>query len=118
MEKGTKAKWGNCIGSVLFPFTIVLQDDLLDYVCQAKATTDRKKQSQEVAYTFLIVKLVLKLFGIKAATFLFHRVPNHTTLCFSNIVGPTEEIGFYGQAFIAPSCCGQATPCKYIYTSH
>ena len=65
MEKGTKAKWGNCIGSVLFPFTIVLQDDLLDYVCQAKATTDRKKQSQEVAYTFLIVKLVLKLFGIK-----------------------------------------------------
>ncbi|RVX09841.1 O-acyltransferase WSD1 [Vitis vinifera] len=112
MEKGTKAKWGNCIGSVLFPFTIVLQDDLLDYVCQAKATTDRKKQSQEVAYTFLIVKLVLKLFGIKAAAFLLHRVPNHTTLCFSNIVGPIEEIGFYGQAFIAPSCCGQATPCN------
>ncbi|XP_034709429.1 O-acyltransferase WSD1-like isoform X2 [Vitis riparia] len=47
--------------------------------------------------------------GIHAAAFLFHRVPNHTTLCFSNIVGPIEEIGFYGHplAFIAPSCYGQ-----------
>lgn len=109
MEKGTKAKWGNCIGSVLLPFAIALRDDPLDYVRQAKATIDRKKQSQEAGYTFLIVKLVLKLFGIKAAAFLFHRVPNHTTLCFSNIVGPIEEIGFNGHplAFIAPSCYGQ-----------
>lgn len=65
MEKGTKAKWGNCIGSVLLPFAIAIRDDPLDYVRQAKATIDRKKQSQEAGYTFLIVKLVLKLFGIK-----------------------------------------------------
>ena len=43
MEKGTKAKWGNCIGSVLLPFAIALRDDPLDYVRQAKATIDRKK---------------------------------------------------------------------------
>ena len=54
----------------------------------------------------------------QAAAFLFHRVPNHTTLCFSNIVGPIEEIGFNGHplAFIAPSCYGQ--PHVSIYYIH
>ncbi|KAJ9681199.1 hypothetical protein PVL29_020193 [Vitis rotundifolia] len=47
--------------------------------------------------------------GIHVAAFLYHRVMNHTTICFSNVVGPMEEIGFYGHpmAFLAPSVYGQ-----------
>ncbi|XP_019081272.1 wax ester synthase/diacylglycerol acyltransferase 5 isoform X2 [Vitis vinifera] len=47
--------------------------------------------------------------GIHAAAFLYHRVPNHTTMCFSNIVGPVEEVGFSGHplVFLAPSVYGQ-----------
>ncbi|KAJ9681192.1 hypothetical protein PVL29_020191 [Vitis rotundifolia] len=109
MEKGSKAKWGNKIGFVLLPFNIALQDDPLDYVRQMKATIDRKKHSREAMVTFFIIEMVLKLFGAKTAAFLLHRVVNHTTTCFSNIVGPVEEISFYGypMVFIAPTVYGQ-----------
>ncbi|CBI40536.3 unnamed protein product, partial [Vitis vinifera] len=109
MEKGSKAKWGNWIGSMLLPFAIALYDDPLDYVRQTKATIDRKKHSHEAIFTCFIIKTVLKLFGAKVAAFLYHRVMNHTTMCFSNVVGPMEEIGFYGHpmAFLAPSVYGQ-----------
>ncbi|KVH89025.1 O-acyltransferase, WSD1, C-terminal [Cynara cardunculus var. scolymus] len=109
MEKNTEAKWGNWIGYVLLPFTIGIRDDPIDYVREAKATIDRKKHSLEALYTFSISELVLKFFGIKAASSLSHKIITHTTLCFSNLVGPLEEIGFYGHGmeFIAPSSYGQ-----------
>ncbi|RVW95365.1 O-acyltransferase WSD1 [Vitis vinifera] len=109
MEKGSKAKWGNWIGSMLLPFAIALYDDPLDYIRQTKATIDRKKHSHEAIFAYFIIKTVLKLFGAKVAAFLYRRVLNHTTMCFSNVVGPMEEIGFYGHpmAFLAPSVYGQ-----------
>ncbi|KAJ9539148.1 hypothetical protein OSB04_031881 [Centaurea solstitialis] len=104
-----EAKWGNWIGYVLLPFTIGIRDDPLNYVREAKAMIDRKKHSLEALYTFSIAELVLKLFGIKTASSLSHKIITHTTLCFSNLVGPLEEIGFYGHAmeFLAPSSYGQ-----------
>lgn len=65
MEKNKEAKWGNCIGFVLLPFTIALRDDPLDYVREAKATIDRKKRSLEALFTFSIAEVFLKLFGVK-----------------------------------------------------
>ena len=37
-------------------------------------------------------------------------------MCFSNVVGPMEEIGFYGHpmAFLAPSVYGQPQVSLYI----
>ncbi|XP_071701516.1 wax ester synthase/diacylglycerol acyltransferase 11-like [Rutidosis leptorrhynchoides] len=109
MEKNTEAKWGNWIGYVLLPFTVGIRDDPLDYVREAKATIDRKKHSLEAMYTFSIAELVLKFFGVKAASSISHKIITRTTLCFSNLVGPLEEIGFYGHAmeFLAPSSYGQ-----------
>ncbi|KAH7519481.1 hypothetical protein FEM48_Zijuj08G0040900 [Ziziphus jujuba var. spinosa] len=108
-KKGSEAKWGNWIGYILLPFTIGLKDDPLDYIRKAKSTIDRKKHSFEAIYTFFIAEIVLKLFGIKVASALSHRIISHTTMCFSNLVGPLEEIGFYGHqiAYLAPSSYGQ-----------
>ncbi|KAG6730304.1 hypothetical protein I3842_01G073400 [Carya illinoinensis] len=109
MENDTKAKWGNWIGYVLLPFSIALRDDPLDYIRRAKATIDRKKHSLEALYTFSISEFILKTLGIKRASALSHRIITHTTMCFSNLVGPLEEIGYYGHpmAYLAPSCYGQ-----------
>ncbi|XP_019188382.1 PREDICTED: O-acyltransferase WSD1-like isoform X2 [Ipomoea nil] len=109
MEKESEAKWGNCIGYVILPFRIELKENPLDYMRDAKSTIDRKKRSLEALYTFYIAQFVLKLFGIKAASCLSHRVIEHTTMCFSNLVGPQEEIGFCGHpmAYLAPSSYGQ-----------
>ncbi|KAK8500389.1 hypothetical protein V6N13_028084 [Hibiscus sabdariffa] len=109
MEKDAEAKWGNWIGYVLLPFTIGLRDDPLDYVRDAKATIDRKKHSFEAMFTFSIAELALKLFGVKTASAVSHRIFCHTTMSFSNLVGPLEEIGFYGHpmAFLAPTSYGQ-----------
>ncbi|OIT34753.1 o-acyltransferase wsd1 [Nicotiana attenuata] len=110
MAKDTETKWGNCVGFVLLPFKIALRDDPLDYIRQVKATIDRKKKnSLEAICTFSISKLALKLFGIKTSSSISHRILTNTTLCFSNLVGPQEEIGFYGHpmAYLAPSSYGQ-----------
>ncbi|XP_057980208.1 wax ester synthase/diacylglycerol acyltransferase 11-like isoform X2 [Malania oleifera] len=109
MEKESEAKWGNWIGFVVLPFTIGLRDDPLDYVREAKATIDRKKHSFEALFTFYLSDIFLKLFGIKSAGALSHRIIEHTTMCFSNLVGPLEDISFYGHpiAYLAPSSYGQ-----------
>lgn len=109
MENDTKAKWGNWLGYVSLPFTIGIKDDPVDYVREAKAMIDRKKHSLEAIYTSSIVGLVLKFFGIKASSLFAHKIFSHTTMAFSNMVGPIEEIGFYGHdvEYIAPCCYGQ-----------
>ncbi|KAE8709434.1 putative CAP [Hibiscus syriacus] len=109
MEEDAEVKWGNWIGYVLLPFTIALRENPLDYVRDAKAIIDRKKRSLEALATFYIADIALKLFGIKAAGALSHKVVSRTTMCFSNMVGPLEEIGFYGHpmAFLATSSYGQ-----------
>ncbi|KAI3416771.1 Diacylglycerol O-acyltransferase, partial [Psidium guajava] len=109
MEKDTEVKWGNRIGYVLLPITIALRSNPLDYVREAKATVDRRKHSLEAVFTNSIAEVVLKLFGIKAASALSHRVITRTTMCFTNLVGPLEEIGFCGHplAYLAPGCYGQ-----------
>ncbi|ESR58079.1 diacylglycerol O-acyltransferase [Citrus sinensis] len=109
MEKDTEAKYGNWIGYVLLPFTIGIRDDPLDYVREAKATVDRKKHSFEAIFSFSIAEIVLKLFGTKAASALSHRIIANTTMCFSNVVGPLEEIGYYGipMSYLAATSYGQ-----------
>ncbi|XP_076898686.1 wax ester synthase/diacylglycerol acyltransferase 11-like [Bidens hawaiensis] len=108
MEKNTEAKWGNWIGYVILPLTIGIRDDPLDYVREANATINRKKHSLEALCSFSVAALVFKLFGVKAANTMSHMAIGHTTLGFSNLVGPQEEIKFYGHdmEFLAPSCYG------------
>ncbi|XP_024020962.1 O-acyltransferase WSD1 [Morus notabilis] len=111
MKKNTKAKWGNLFGYVLFRFTIDLKDDPLDYVREAKATIDRKKHSLEALFSLFIAGLIFKLFGVKTASSFFERLFTGTTMAFSNVVGPLEEIGFYGHpmAYLTATTYGQAS---------
>ncbi|KAB1205029.1 O-acyltransferase WSD1 [Morella rubra] len=108
MAKGSKTRWGNLIGYMLLPFNIALHDDPLDYVQQAKATVDRKKLSLEAICTFLSAELVLRVFGVKVAAAITHKVLSNTTMAISSLVGPQEEISFYGHpmAYLAPSVYG------------
>ncbi|KAJ9167268.1 hypothetical protein P3X46_021932 [Hevea brasiliensis] len=104
MRKDNKARWGNHIGCVLFPFTIALREDPLDYIRVAKVTGDRKKSTLEAKFTYSMVKFSPKCFTNKISSF-----PNRITLWFSNVPGPVEEISYFGHtvAFIALSAYGQ-----------
>lgn len=106
--KARKWEWGNAIGYILLPFHIALRDDPLDYIRSAKATIDKKKQSLEALATFISAKFILKALGLKVAAAISYRVISNTTLSFSNMVGPHEEISFYGHpmTFLAPSVYG------------
>ncbi|KAI4319970.1 hypothetical protein MLD38_033500 [Melastoma candidum] len=108
MAKGSKEKWGNLIGYILVPFNITLQNDPLEHVRQAKSMIDRKKQSLEALITYACAEFVLKAFGSKVASAMAHRLLFNTTVAFSNLVGPMEEISFYGHpmAYLAPSVYG------------
>lgn len=64
MKKGSKGRWGNQIGYLIFPFTIALRDDPLDYLREAKAAMDRKKASLEANFSYFVSKIFLK-FGNK-----------------------------------------------------
>ncbi|XP_058095926.1 wax ester synthase/diacylglycerol acyltransferase 11-like isoform X1 [Magnolia sinica] len=105
---GPAVEWGNRLGYVLIPFSVQVPEDPLDYIRRAKATADRKKLSFESIFTYWSGFLLVKLFGIKAAAALCYRMLSNTTLSFSNIMGPGEEISFYGHpiAYIAPTVYG------------
>ncbi|KAL8136101.1 wax ester synthase/diacylglycerol acyltransferase 11-like isoform X1 [Apium graveolens] len=108
-EQARMARFGNKIGYVILPFNIGIQADPLDYIRQAKAVIDRKKASLEPLFTYLFLKYFIKFFGIKAAGVICHNIFFNTTLWFSNVPGPQEEVSLYGHqmAFPACSCYGQ-----------
>uniref|UniRef100_A0A6V7QYR8 Uncharacterized protein n=1 Tax=Ananas comosus var. bracteatus TaxID=296719 RepID=A0A6V7QYR8_ANACO len=85
-----------------------------------KEIANRKKNSWEAFFTYWCADLIVKLFGLKAAATLCHRVLSNTTLSFSNIVGPVEEIEFYGYpiVYIAPSVYGHPHALTVHYQSY
>ncbi|XP_037442835.1 O-acyltransferase WSD1-like isoform X1 [Triticum dicoccoides] len=106
--KSNDVAWGNQIGYILLPFHLLVHDDPLAYVRKAKKTLDRKKSSLEVIFTCMISELFVKMFGLKAGAFIIRRMLTNTTTTFSNMVGPTEQVEFYGHpfVFIAPTVYG------------
>lgn len=107
-ESNTGAKWGNIVASVILPIQIVLNDDPLDYIHKVKATIDRKKQSLQVWVSYFTTKFLINTLGLKAAASAFCIIFSNTTLSFSNLAGPTEEISLYGHPviFLAPTVYG------------
>ncbi|KAM7467701.1 hypothetical protein LguiB_015263 [Lonicera macranthoides] len=108
MKKRAKIRWGNKFGYVIIPLNIASQDDPLNYIHQAKASVDRKKHSFEALCSFLLNKLLAKLIGDKATVALAHKLVFNTTLSFSNVAGPLEEINLFGHpiTYIAPTGYG------------
>ncbi|GJX33766.1 O-acyltransferase WSD1-like protein [Tanacetum coccineum] len=94
---------------VLLPFNIRPRKDPLDYVRDVKTVMERKKASFEPLSVASFIELFVRLFGIKLAAKVFLKVESRTTLWFSNIPGPQEEIVFCGHevAYLAPSSYGQ-----------
>ncbi|XP_074281673.1 wax ester synthase/diacylglycerol acyltransferase 11-like isoform X2 [Silene latifolia] len=93
-------KWENAVGYVILPFNIAIRDDPLDYIRDAKATIDKKKCSLEVPCTYDIAMVLLKIFGLPVVAALSRRLLSHVTLSFSNLLGPQEEISFYGHPMV------------------
>ncbi|CAH2079604.1 unnamed protein product [Thlaspi arvense] len=96
MTKGSKCRWGNFIGAIIFPLWIKSENDPLEYIRRAKTTMDRKKISLEAFIFYGIIKFTLKFFGGKAVEAFGKRIFGHTSLAFSNVRGPDEEISLYG----------------------
>ncbi|KAJ0025636.1 hypothetical protein Pint_07644 [Pistacia integerrima] len=65
MKKGSKARWGNKMGYLFYPFTVALRDDPIDCLREAKATMDRKKASLEASFSYFSPKCFIKFGGVK-----------------------------------------------------
>lgn len=104
-------RWGNKVACVLLPFDIRPMTDPLEHVRDVKTMMQRKKASFEAFCVSFLIKLFIKLFGIKLAAKIFKKIESRTTLWFSNMPGPQEEISLFKHevAFLAPSCYGQST---------
>ena len=64
MAKGSKRRWGNSIGYVLIPLWVKLEDDIREYVRQAKTIMDSKKLSLEPLFSSGLLKLTMEIFGL------------------------------------------------------
>ncbi|PKA61196.1 O-acyltransferase WSD1 [Apostasia shenzhenica] len=108
MKEGSGAKWGNQLGYILLPFPVMKCDNPLEYVRKGTAVAERKKKSLEAMFTYASALLIVKTLGIKAAALLCYKIVSNTSFSFSNLVGPTEEVGFCGSplVYIAPTVYG------------
>ncbi|XP_047055358.1 wax ester synthase/diacylglycerol acyltransferase 11-like [Lolium rigidum] len=122
MESGKDngAQWGNRLGYMILPFHIAKHSDPLMYVRKATQVARRKKSSMESVFTFWSGSVILKFFGIKAAASLCCGMMRNTTLSFSNVAGPTEQVVFYGHpiVYIAPSVYGHPHALTMHYQSY
>ncbi|KAJ3669456.1 hypothetical protein LUZ60_011406 [Juncus effusus] len=121
LDRGKKGvTFGNKLGYILLNMPIGSYDDPLDYVRKGSAVAKRKKNSFESILSYMTADLLMKLFGVKVTTYLSHRVLMHTTLSFSNIMGPQEEVCFYGHpiVYIAPSVYGHPHALTVHYQSY
>ncbi|KAL7106921.1 hypothetical protein ACP275_06G022200 [Erythranthe tilingii] len=107
-KKELTGMWGNLVAFILVPLTIYLQKDPLDHIRRSKATMDRKKLSLQPNCVFMILKLIIKLFGTKVAAKITSRIFYSTTVTVSNVMGPQKDIVLYGHplSYIAPTVSG------------
>ncbi|KAM3373381.1 hypothetical protein ACQJBY_020038 [Aegilops geniculata] len=107
-DKTNEVMLGNKLGYIILPFYLATHDDPLAYIRKAKKVLDRKKRSLEVIFTYKIAQIFMKVFGVKVGTSIFRCLFARTTIVFSNMVGPTEQVELCGHpvAFIAPSVYG------------
>ncbi|KAF7005405.1 hypothetical protein CFC21_020531 [Triticum aestivum] len=107
-DKRNEVTWGNKLGYIILPFYLARHDDPLAYIHKAKKVLDRKKRSLEVIFTYKIAEIFMNVFGAKVGTSIFRCLFARTTIVFSNMVGPTEQVELCGHpvAFIAPSVYG------------
>eukprot|EP00253_Pinus_taeda_P026122 PITA_26122 len=94
------ARWGNNLGYMILRLPMVKQQNPLDYARAATSLTRRKKLSLEAPFTYASGKLLMKLAGVKAATAVTYRMISHTSISFSNIVGPVEEVQLFGNPIV------------------
>ncbi|VAH63244.1 unnamed protein product [Triticum turgidum subsp. durum] len=119
--KDNGAEWGNRLGYMILPFHIAMHDDdPLEYVRKATKVARRKKSSMESIFTYWSASMIMKIFGIKAAASLCYGMMRNTTLSFSNMAGPTEQVVFYGHpiVYIAPSVYGHPHALTMHYQSY
>uniref|UniRef100_A0A8R7UYV2 O-acyltransferase WSD1 C-terminal domain-containing protein n=1 Tax=Triticum urartu TaxID=4572 RepID=A0A8R7UYV2_TRIUA len=107
-DKRNEVTWGNKLGHIILPFYLAMHDDPLAYIRKAKKVLDRKKRSLEVIFTYKIGLIFTKVFGVKVGTSIFRCLFTRTTIVFSNMVGPAEQVELCGHpvAFLAPSVYG------------
>ncbi|KAL9256305.1 Wax ester synthase/diacylglycerol acyltransferase 11-like protein [Drosera capensis] len=105
MDKGSKCKWGNVTGCIFIPLHIAMEKDPLEYIRKAKLVIDKKKLSFDAKVTYYLILFGQKLLGLKLGARLMYGVASNTTLMFSSVVGPAEEIDFCGHrvAYITPT---------------
>ncbi|VAI82571.1 unnamed protein product [Triticum turgidum subsp. durum] len=107
-DKRNEVTWGNKLGYIILSFYLAMHEDPLAYIRKAKKVLDRKKRSLEVILTYKIGLIFTKFFGVKVGTSIFRRLFARTTIVFSNMVGPAEQVELCGHpvAFLAPSVYG------------
>ncbi|MCO5587512.1 hypothetical protein L7F22_041461 [Adiantum nelumboides] len=109
LSGGSQARWGNNMGYVILPVPLLADENPLNYVHKAKSIIDKKKLSLGAAFSYASGKFLISLIGTKVPKRLTYNCTSHTTLAFSNIFGPLEEIQFFGHpvTHIIPTVAGQ-----------
>ncbi|WOK95687.1 O-acyltransferase WSD1-like isoform X2 [Canna indica] len=113
-------KWGNFLSYMILSFPIVMYKDMLDYIRKGKAIVDKRKNSLQPVIMYRCAHFFVRKFGIKGGAAIIYKLVSNTTFSFSNIVGPVDEIGFYGHpiVYLAPSVYGHPHALTLHYQSY
>lgn len=90
MKNPTQVMWGNKLGFWLFPLPTVYYADPLEYCRRTTSTSRIKKLSFESSLTFAFSTSM----AAKLVEYIANKLSTSTTLGFSNVIGPAQEIEF------------------------
>lgn len=109
MHGGSQSRWGNQVGYVLLPVPVRVCENPLEYAYEAKSINDKKKLSLGAKFSYRSGAMLMNLTGPELPTRCTYNCTSHTTLAFSNVFGPLEEIQLFGHPIthILPTVAGQ-----------
>ncbi|KAL9680808.1 hypothetical protein QQ045_012587 [Rhodiola kirilowii] len=99
MKADSSSGWGNKIGFMLHPIHLHKpnESDPVHQLKVAKASMDKKKLSMIAQFSYSAGCLAKTFFGPNFGIWLLYRMTCNTTLAFSNMVGPSQEVTMVGK---------------------
>ncbi|KAH7388458.1 hypothetical protein KP509_16G076900 [Ceratopteris richardii] len=92
MNGGPEVRWGNQMSYSILPVPVAIFDNPLEYVVRSKSIIDKKKVSLGALFAYQSGTMLMNLVGSEMPTRLTLNCSDHTTLAFSSVFGPLEQL--------------------------
>ncbi|XP_048439937.1 wax ester synthase/diacylglycerol acyltransferase 4-like [Pyrus x bretschneideri] len=98
VKPDSKSPWGNHITFLQIPIPNLTEfSNTLDFVWKAQKTIKTKRNSLAIYFTSGLLQMLNRFGGHEAASRFIHRTLTNSSMAFTNLIGPVEQMSLANQ---------------------